>query len=66
MTLKMDKAGRVTLPKVLRDRLGLCEGCKLEMEETAEGIVLRPVRRSMIKKQGLGFTSERSHRGTTF
>jgi AbrB family looped-hinge helix DNA binding protein len=55
MTLKMDKAGRVILPKPMRDRLGLHEGSDLEIHETAEGIVLRPVEHepSMVKKQGL-------------
>jgi len=55
MTLKMDKAGRVILPKPLRDRLGLHAGSDLEILETAEGVVLKPAGRkpSMIKKQGL-------------
>jgi AbrB family looped-hinge helix DNA binding protein len=55
MTLKIDKAGRVVLPKPVRDRLGLRSGSELEIEETAEGIVLKPAARrpSLIKKQGL-------------
>jgi AbrB family looped-hinge helix DNA binding protein len=55
MTLKMDKAGRVILPKPVRDRLGLTAGSDLEVEETADGIVLKPAERqpSMFKKQGL-------------
>jgi len=55
MTLKMDKAGRVALPKLIRERFGLHEGSELEMEETPEGVTLRPTGRqpSMIKKQGL-------------
>ena len=55
MTLKMDKAGRVILPKPVRDRLGLHEGSDLEMQETPEGVMLKPVelRPSMVKKQGL-------------
>jgi AbrB family looped-hinge helix DNA binding protein len=56
MTLRMDKAGRVVLPKPLRDRLGLRDGSDLEVEETAEGIVLKPLvedRPSMIKRDGL-------------
>jgi hypothetical protein len=32
MTLKMDKAGRVILPKPVRDRLGLHEGSDLESD----------------------------------
>jgi len=52
MTLKIDKAGRVILPKPVRDRLGLRAGSDLEILETAEGIVLKPAERkpSMIKQ----------------
>lgn len=52
MTLKMDKAGRVILPKPVRDRLGLHAGSDLEMQETPEGLVLRPADRrpSLIRK----------------
>jgi AbrB family looped-hinge helix DNA binding protein len=55
MTLKMDKAGRVILPKPVRDRLGLREGSDIEIEETPEGLMLKPIetRPSMIKKDGL-------------
>jgi AbrB family looped-hinge helix DNA binding protein len=55
MTVKIDKAGRVILPKPLRDRLGLRAGSDLEIQETAEGVVLKPIERqpSMIKKHGL-------------
>ena len=55
MTLTMDKAGRVILPKPLRDRLGLHAGSSLEVIESAEGVVLKPVEPepSMVKKDGL-------------
>jgi AbrB family looped-hinge helix DNA binding protein len=55
MTLKIDKAGRVILPKPVRDRLGLHAGSELEMQETAEGVTLRSIERepSMVKKDGL-------------
>ena len=55
MTLKMDKAGRVILPKPLRDRLGLHEGSDLDIEETPDGVFLKPteLRPSMVKKDGL-------------
>jgi AbrB family looped-hinge helix DNA binding protein len=55
MTLKIDKAGRVVLPKPVRDRLGLREGSDLEMLETPDGVVLKAAgqRPSLIKKQGL-------------
>ena len=52
MTLKIDKAGRVVLPKPVRDRLGLHEGSDLEIRETAEGVVLTPVEQkpSLVKE----------------
>jgi AbrB family looped-hinge helix DNA binding protein len=52
MTLKIDKAGRVILPKPLRDRLGLHAGSDLEIQETKDGVVLRPAGRrpSMVRK----------------
>jgi AbrB family looped-hinge helix DNA binding protein len=55
MRLRIDKAGRVILPKPLRDRLGLHEGSDLEMTETPEGVLLKPAEQqpSVVKKQGL-------------
>ena len=52
ITLKIDKAGRVILPKPVRDRLGLHAGSHLEIQETADGVVLRPAGRrpSLVKK----------------
>jgi AbrB family looped-hinge helix DNA binding protein len=52
MTLKIDKAGRVILPKPVRDRLGLRAGSDLEILETPEGVVLKPAdpRPSLVKK----------------
>ena len=41
--LKIDKAGRVVLPKPVRDRFGLKAGADLEVQEIAEGVVLKPV-----------------------
>ncbi|MGA3187956.1 MAG: AbrB/MazE/SpoVT family DNA-binding domain-containing protein [Bryobacteraceae bacterium] len=65
MTLKVDKAGRVILPKPLRHRLGLREGSELEVEETPEGITLKPAARqpSMVKKQGLWVHTGKLPRG---
>ena len=52
MTLKIDKAGRLILPKPVRDRLGLHAGSDLDIQVTAEGIILRPADRrpSLVKK----------------
>jgi AbrB family looped-hinge helix DNA binding protein len=42
--LTMDKAGRIVIPKSLRDELRLEPGDDLEMESAGEKITLRPVR----------------------
>jgi len=42
--LIMDKAGRVVIPKPLREKLHLEPGDALEMESGADQITLRPVR----------------------
>jgi len=43
-TLTVDKAGRVVLPKPVRDELQLTAGDSLELESFEDQIVLRPVR----------------------
>ncbi|MGD0499253.1 MAG: AbrB/MazE/SpoVT family DNA-binding domain-containing protein [Bryobacteraceae bacterium] len=42
--LMMDKAGRVVIPKPLREELNLEPGDALEMESAGDRITLRPVR----------------------
>jgi AbrB family looped-hinge helix DNA binding protein len=42
--LILDKAGRVVLPKPLREALNLEPGDALELERSGEAITLRPVR----------------------
>jgi len=41
MQITMDKIGRIIIPKVLRDHLGLQPGCRLDVEECLEGLVLK-------------------------
>ncbi len=52
MTVKVDKAGRLVLPKPVRERLGLHAGSDLEVHETPDGIVLKPADRrpSLVRK----------------
>jgi AbrB family looped-hinge helix DNA binding protein len=46
MNVTIDKAGRIAIPKELRDRMGLRAGDELEIEELNGKIVLsKPVRR---------------------
>lgn len=42
--LTIDKAGRLVIPKPLREELHLVPGDSLEMESAGEQITLRPVR----------------------
>ena len=53
--LTTDKAGRVVIPKPLREELRLEAGDALEMESTGEQITLRPVRGTgpLTKKHGV-------------
>jgi len=55
MKLKIDKAGRIVLPKPVRERFHLREGSELELEERSDGLTLRPVeqRSSMVRKNGI-------------
>jgi AbrB family looped-hinge helix DNA binding protein len=48
----MDAAGRIVVPKPLRDRLGLRPDTEIEAVEQSGGVFLRPVeqRPSLIKK----------------
>jgi AbrB family looped-hinge helix DNA binding protein len=55
MKLTMDKAGRIVLPKTLRDELHLAPGDSLEIESSGEDITIRPVRgqAQLRKKHGV-------------
>jgi AbrB family looped-hinge helix DNA binding protein len=44
INLTVDKAGRIVLPKPLRDKMQLSPGTVLQMETEGENITLRPVR----------------------
>jgi AbrB family looped-hinge helix DNA binding protein len=54
-TLTLDKAGRVVLPKPVRDELQLRAGDSLELESSEDRIVLRPRRGGvgLHQKQGI-------------
>jgi AbrB family looped-hinge helix DNA binding protein len=54
-TLNMDRAGRLVLPKPVREQLQLEPGEPLELESFDDHIVLRPVRgnATAYKRQGI-------------
>jgi AbrB family looped-hinge helix DNA binding protein len=54
-TLTLDKAGRVVLPKPVRDEMQLRAGDSLELESSEDRIVLRPRRGGvgLHRKQGI-------------
>jgi AbrB family looped-hinge helix DNA binding protein len=55
MTVTIDKAGRIVVPKPLRERLGFRPDTELEAIEQPEGILLKRVQQepSMVKVDGL-------------
>ena len=55
MEVRIDKAGRIVVPKPLRDRLGFRPDTELEAIEQPDGVLLKLVqqRPSMVKIDGL-------------
>ncbi len=55
MELSIDKFGRVVLPKKIREHLGVGLRLKVEVKETSEGILLKPVRQesNLMMKDGI-------------
>ncbi len=54
-TLTIDSAGRLVLPKPIRDQLQIQPGESLELESFEDHVVLRPLRAkgAMYKKRGV-------------
>jgi AbrB family looped-hinge helix DNA binding protein len=54
-TVTLDKAGRVVIPKTLRDELRLAPGDSLTLQSDGDLLLLRPVRSSspLRKKRGI-------------
>jgi AbrB family looped-hinge helix DNA binding protein len=61
----MHKAGRIVLPKRVRESFELAAGDKLELESEGEMITLRPVRSTvqLKKTRRLGLSFRRAARG---
>ena len=55
MDITIDKAGRIVLPKRIRERFDLRAGTKLELEERQEGLILKPAEQnpSMVRRNGV-------------
>jgi AbrB family looped-hinge helix DNA binding protein len=50
--ITLDKAGRVVLPKLLREQMRLDPGDTLQLDSEGDRITLRPVRpKAMLKKE---------------
>lgn len=55
MYLHIDKAGRIVLPKAVRQQLKLMPGSKLEVVPSTDGVFLRPVALLPEVQQTCGF-----------
>ena len=55
VTISIDRAGRVVIPKAIREHLGLRGGTELELTEFRDGVMLRLVSRepSLVEVDGL-------------
>ena len=55
MEITIDKAGRLVMPKPIRDRFNLVEGTQLDVEMEADGVRLRVPNggSSLRRKQGI-------------
>jgi AbrB family looped-hinge helix DNA binding protein len=55
VTIPIDGAGRVVLPKTLRDRMGLQAGSEFEVIEEDNRIILKPVEKEpkLVSKDGV-------------
>lgn len=53
--LRIDKGGRVVIPKPVRERLGFRPGAQLEAHEEARGLVLKApsAKVAMVREDGL-------------
>jgi AbrB family looped-hinge helix DNA binding protein len=64
-TVMLDKAGRVVIPKTLRDELRLAPGDTLSLEFDGEGLMLRPMRSASALRKEHGIWVFRSGRRIT-
>ena len=48
----MDKAGRLVIPRSLRDRIGLAEGGEVELELDGAAVRIEPVSGTELREEG--------------
>lgn len=55
MKTTIDAAGRLVVPKSLRDQFHLAPGSELEIEPTSDGVIIRPVDRgpALVNREGV-------------
>jgi len=68
MEVRIDKAGRIVVPKPLRDRLGFKPDTELEAIEQTGGVLLKtaPQRPPMVKVDGLWVHEGRAEPGANW
>ena len=68
MEVRIDKAGRIVVPKPLRERLGFRPDTELEAIEQPEGVLLKRIeqRPSMVKVDGLWVHQGSAEPGTNW
>jgi AbrB family looped-hinge helix DNA binding protein len=64
-TVTLDKAGRIVIPKTLRDELRLAPGDTLALESDGDSMMLRPVRSASALRKERGIWVFRSGRKLT-
>src|SRR5580700_7098357 len=62
-TVTLDKAGRVVIPKTLRDELHLEAGDRMTLESAGESVTLRPVRSASPMRKEHGVWVFRGNKG---
>jgi AbrB family looped-hinge helix DNA binding protein len=55
MRTTIDRAGRLVIPKPLRERLGLLDGVEVEIRESADGLSIVPLATgpALVERDGL-------------
>ena len=52
MRTTIDKAGRLVIPRTLRERIGLAEGGQVEVDLDGAGVRIEPIAGGDVRKRG--------------